>query len=326
LKAYAQKQNKPPTQASIGFARSSTIRLRAKLRVSAPGDVNELEADRVAARVISMPEPRLERLCACGGCCPKCQKQQRIYDHSPMEIADVNDVGEIEAPSIVNEALRSSGQPLDSSTRSFMDSRFGYDFSSVRIHTSAGAAASAKALNAMAYTVGNNVAFGTSLFAPHSAEGKKLLAHELTHVVQNHPDTAQRQTPALSFRPLGMGTVDNKTKKKFLGCASAFKPIGALWMPDPRKWPILLESGKWGNDNPIPGPKNDPKLADIDFVFPSDQTPINEKKTGMFKIGSNAAIITPDPRPNSPNNSRITSYAEYWEDKSGYDKRLCSGF
>jgi hypothetical protein len=80
--------------------------------------------------------------------------------------------------------LRSSGQPLDAATRAFMEPRFGHDFSNVRVHTDAQAAESAHSMNALAYTVGNQIAFGTSLYVPGSLEGRKLLAHELTHTVQ----------------------------------------------------------------------------------------------------------------------------------------------
>jgi Domain of unknown function (DUF4157) len=84
----------------------------------------------------------------------------------------------------VEEALRVPGSSLDLTTRTFMERRFGHDFSNVRIHTGGKAAASAKALNASAYTVGREIVFGEGLYSPHSREGRRLLMHELTHVVQ----------------------------------------------------------------------------------------------------------------------------------------------
>jgi len=77
-----------------------------------------------------------------------------------------------------------SGQPLDDTTQSFMESRFRHDFSGVRIHTSPPAAASAKNLNARAYTVGEDIVFGAGHYQPHTPTGKSLLAHELAHVIQ----------------------------------------------------------------------------------------------------------------------------------------------
>lgn len=76
------------------------------------------------------------------------------------------------------------GQPLDADTRGFMESRMGEDFSAVRVHTDDKASESAKAVNAHAYTVGNDVVFQRDRFNPSSDEGKRTLAHELTHVVQ----------------------------------------------------------------------------------------------------------------------------------------------
>ena len=95
------------------------------------------------------------------------------------------------APQIVHEVLRSPGQPLDVATRSSMEPRFGHDFSSVRVHSDAKAAESARAVNALAYTVGRDVVFGTGQFSPASTAGRKLIAHELTHVVQQQGASAR---------------------------------------------------------------------------------------------------------------------------------------
>jgi hypothetical protein len=87
-------------------------------------------------------------------------------------------------PPIVHEVLRSPGQPLDAAARDFMEPRFGHDFSGVRVHADAKAAESARATNALAYTVGREVVFDAGQFAPHTYSGRMLLAHELAHVVQ----------------------------------------------------------------------------------------------------------------------------------------------
>ena len=76
------------------------------------------------------------------------------------------------------------GQPLDPATRAFMEPRFGHDFSQVRVHTDERAAESARAVNALAYTVGHQIVFGAGHYTPETARSKKLLAHELAHVVQ----------------------------------------------------------------------------------------------------------------------------------------------
>src|SRR5207248_27286 len=87
-------------------------------------------------------------------------------------------------PSIVHDVLRSPGQPLDAQTRAYMEPRFGADFSGVRVHTDARAGESARVVNALAYTVGRNVVFGSGYFSSHSNAGRRLLAHELAHVIQ----------------------------------------------------------------------------------------------------------------------------------------------
>ena len=88
------------------------------------------------------------------------------------------------APPIVQEVLRLPGQPLDPEVRAFFEPRFGHDFSHVRVHTDAKAAESTRAVNALAYTVGRDVVFGAGHYEPLACAGRKLLAHELTHVVQ----------------------------------------------------------------------------------------------------------------------------------------------
>lgn len=85
---------------------------------------------------------------------------------------------------------RGGGQPLPESARTYFEPRFGYDFSQVRIHTDAPAAESARAVNALAYTVAADVVFGAEQYAPETTDGKRLLAHELTHVVQQLTQTA----------------------------------------------------------------------------------------------------------------------------------------
>lgn len=158
--------------------------IQPKLRVNTPGDAYEQEADRIAAKVMRMPEPRLRRMYACGGGSSRYREEEGNHEHSQAERVPSDPSGEIAAPPLVHDVLRSSGQPLDSTTRAFMEPRFGHDFSRVRVHTDAQAADSAREVHARAYTSGRDVAFGTGQFAPGTTEGRRLLAHELTHVLQ----------------------------------------------------------------------------------------------------------------------------------------------
>ena len=98
-----------------------------------------------------------------------------------------------ELPPAAEEGVRSPAQPLDAATSEAMSARFDHDFSGVRVHADEAAAESARAVGAQAYTVGQDVVFGTERYAPDTAEGRQLLAHELTHVVQQERGGAGRQ-------------------------------------------------------------------------------------------------------------------------------------
>ncbi|HEX8557746.1 MAG TPA: DUF4157 domain-containing protein [Pyrinomonadaceae bacterium] len=156
--------------------------LQAKLTVGARGDAYEQEADRVAERVADKREPRRE--CACGGECPACGGVRGAGGLLQTKPAASNDPAGSPAPPVGQVVLRAPGQPLDASTRAFMEPRFGYDFARVRVHADERAAESARAVNALAYTVGRHVVFGAGRYAPWGGEGRRLLAHELAHVVQ----------------------------------------------------------------------------------------------------------------------------------------------
>ena len=94
------------------------------------------------------------------------------------------------APPIVHDVLSSRGEPLDTDTLAFMEPRFGHDFSRVRVHSDARAAQSARAVNALAYTVGQHVVFGADQYSPATRSGRNLIAHELVHTVQQGADGA----------------------------------------------------------------------------------------------------------------------------------------
>lgn len=109
----------------------------------------------------------------------------------------------------ISNIRSTGGSALDASTKDFMGSRFGYDFGSVRIHTGERAARSARYVNALAYTVGNDVVFGEGQYQPDTLEGKRLLAHELTHVIQQRgtagPARIQRDFAIAPPRPRAVG-------------------------------------------------------------------------------------------------------------------------
>ncbi len=162
--------------------------LQPKLEIGDASDAFEEEADQVAERVMQVstagvisasPGP-VQRKCSCGGSekCDKCREDDLLQRSAASSAKPA------QGPPSVAQALREPGRRLDPAARAFMEPRFGHDFGHVRIHTGSQAASSARALHALAYTVGHDVVFGAGQYAPQSSEGQRLLAHELTHVVQ----------------------------------------------------------------------------------------------------------------------------------------------
>ena len=154
--------------------------VQAKLTVSQPNDPFEQEADRVADRVMRMEAPGVIVQRKCAGCEEEEQLQRKETSSEAAEAA----------PSMVHD----SGAPLDSTTRTYMEQCFGHDFDKVRVHTGGQADAAARQINSLAFTLGKDVVFREGQYAPHSNSGRRLLAHELTHVVQQSSDSA---TPAV---------------------------------------------------------------------------------------------------------------------------------
>jgi hypothetical protein len=157
--------------------------IQAKLKIGAVDDPLEHEADRVADQVMLMPAPALTSAPPqvsreCVACEAEEEEKLRRKEVWTTEGAAS------EAPTSVREVLRSPGQPLDAATRAYFEPRFGQDFSGVRVHTDRRAARSAQAVDSLAYTVGRNIVFASGNYRPHSAVGQRLMAHELTHVVQ----------------------------------------------------------------------------------------------------------------------------------------------
>ena len=159
--------------------------IQPKLAVSQAYDPHEREADQVADRVMRMPErvaPEACPACAEGGStCPKCEGEQTVR----IQRKNAPAPGAIGA-SVPNTIVRNLGPGalLNNAARTFFESRFGYDFSDVRIHAGAEAARSAEAINSLAFTYDRDIVFGHGQFDPISINGRRLIAHELAHVVQ----------------------------------------------------------------------------------------------------------------------------------------------
>ena len=176
--------------------------LQAKLRIGQPGDVYEQEADRVADAVMRMPEPGVQRQFAPEEEEETLQSKPLVNQITPLvEVQRQEEPEEEEeeiqpksldtaVPEVTPEigsaiqSIKSTGQPLSASERAFFEPRFGADFGHLRVHTNAQAASLAHSINASAFTIGHNVVFGAGEYSSDSLAGRKLLAHELTHTVQ----------------------------------------------------------------------------------------------------------------------------------------------
>jgi hypothetical protein len=192
--------------------------IQTKLWVNSLGDEYEQEADAIAEKimripdkgpVISNPSPvKIQRKCA------TCGKEEEIEEDNDIETDETQTIqrkcvaceeeekqlqrkqSNNAAPAVsgnVQQVIRSEGQPLDQSTRAFMETRFGFDFGKVQIHNNSLAHQSAKDINALAYTHQHHIAFAAGQYQPQTETGKKLLAHELTHTLQQDVHNIRRQ-------------------------------------------------------------------------------------------------------------------------------------
>jgi Domain of unknown function (DUF4157) len=183
-------------------SKQKRLGLQTKLTVNQPGDIYEREADRVADQVLATSAHT-----GVSGAPPHIQ---RFSGQSPGQ-TDA-------APASVDQAMASPGRPLEAGLRQDMEQRFGHDFGRVRVHADAAAEQSVQEVNANAYTVGHHIMFGAGQFAPGKLEGRRLIAHELTHVLQ--------QT----------GTIQPRVQRQ----AKPSKVVFQQTIPDPDPEPIRL--------------------------------------------------------------------------------------
>lgn len=162
--------------------------IQPKLTVNNPGDDWEKEADEIADKVLHAPgagHPSSFFTPAGGSLYRKCahceEEEKKRVQRKESGLTSANENGGLES---YVSGLDGKGQPLSAESNSFFGSRMGRDFSEVRVHTGADAARSAASIQALAYTTGNNIIFNTGQYSPGTNDGKKLLAHELTHVIQ----------------------------------------------------------------------------------------------------------------------------------------------
>jgi len=224
-----------------------------KLTINQPGDIYEQEADTVAERVMRTPEPHstffqpipltsVQRKCAA------CEQEEKVHrkedeeqEDSSIQLKPAEDFviqrkcahceeeeklqmkgesgasSQLTATAAVHDVINSGGQALDAGTKGFMESRFGYDFGKVRIHNDSLAHQSSEEINALAYTHGNHVVFGSGKYQPDTNSGKQLLAHELTHVIQQqNARIIQRNKKPVKVTTDPMSEIEKQLSRRFV--------------------------------------------------------------------------------------------------------------
>lgn len=176
----------PGTKAGKKAMRFFNPAIQGKLTVNNPNDKYEQEADTMADKVMRMEQPFIQAkpliVIPVQRKCAHCEEEEKKVQLKK----DINAEESTADNNLENYvgSLSGGGQSLPNDIRNFYEPRFGYDFSSVKVHTDNVAAKSAQSINALAYTNGNNIVFNSGQYAPNTDNGKRLLGHELTHVVQ----------------------------------------------------------------------------------------------------------------------------------------------
>ncbi|HEU4456313.1 MAG TPA: DUF4157 domain-containing protein [Longimicrobium sp.] len=178
----------------------------------------------------TLPVTPVLRRCACGGKapeggeCEECRARRMGLRRSATSAAAPGF-----APPLVHEVLRSPGRPLDAGTRAWMEPRFGHSFADVRVHADGRAARSADAVSARAYAVGRDIVFGAGAYAPGSTDGRRLVAHELAHVVQQSASL----DAAVPMASLEIGSADAPEERAAEAAAERVMAGGAAGAPAP---------------------------------------------------------------------------------------------
>jgi hypothetical protein len=175
IPTHAAEDSPPPPQ-------KNRLTLQRKLAIGSVADPLEAEADAMAGRAMRKTPTAGEQI-------PLIQRTSADGHRTPFDV-----------PPVVHQVLRSPGQSLDQATLDFMQPRFGSDFGRVRVHEGSQAAESARAVDARAYTVGRSIVFGSGEYRPQTEQGRQLIAHELTHVVQ------QSGAPLVQRQPVSGAT------------------------------------------------------------------------------------------------------------------------
>jgi len=202
----------PPKQATF-FRKKKPVRyfVQPKLTINQPDDIYEREADIMADKVMHLPDHNdmgqaffrphvssLQRKCA------HCEEEEKTIQRKEINNKEVHGTNEME--NYISH-LTSGGHPLSKEVKRFFEPRFGHDFSQVKVHTDPVAAKSAQSISALAYTSGSHIVFNQGQYSPETDRGRRLLGHELTHVVQQTGKIQTARLPCTSRRKIDVYSV-----------------------------------------------------------------------------------------------------------------------
>jgi hypothetical protein len=183
---------------------------QAKLSINRPNDVYEQEADAMADKVMHINDNHVHQqtffspaITAVQRKCQHCEEEEKKLHRK--ETNNNETTADASTENYIN-SLNGKGRSLTPDERSFFEPRMGYDFSNVKLHTNSEANQSAKSINALAYTHSNHIVFGTNQYQPNTEVGQRLMAHELTHVVQQNNNIKRKVIQRVSDANVESGT------------------------------------------------------------------------------------------------------------------------
>ena len=251
------------------------------------------------------------------GKCDDCESKRLARSPSANQSAAASSREAGRAAPLVAGVLGSAGQSLDAGARALMETRLGHDFSHVRVHTGAQAAQSARAVNALAYTVGQQIVFDVNQYQPSTSAGRRLLAHELTHVVQQQ---GGRSNPSRS----GLSTASSEHEREADRIAEKFDSREPLPPPRVRTGNILARQPAGNDDKEEKLPEHKPEIqpfqpmqsASAEREREVEAVKVGDKKYVLYQKevlseGSSAWLA------NNPGNMDYTEDTEKWGAYSG---------
>ncbi len=268
LVAKQNKQSANPAETQSNQAAPLFFKpaIQTKLTINQPNDEYEQEADAMADKVMRMPDPVVNNdlffqpiISSIQRKCAHCEEEDK-----KMQRKETNSDAALAAPQTedyVNSL--SGGRALNEKERKFFEPRMGYDFSDVKIHTDSNAIRSARSVNALAYTTGNNIVFNEGQYSPDTNNGKRLLGHELVHVVQ------QNGSDAILQQHVTLNSANDNTVNSVINEKASSRTLYRSVVPDYNTTDTAArgENNSGSGNNTVPAPTPPPRAS----VVPSPE-------------------------------------------------------